>query len=261
MVPPPQRDRWLPYRNASPRARRRLFCLPHAGGAASLFRDWRAVLAESTELCALQLPGRETRIAEPPRTRLADLVPELVSGIRNHLDMPFAIFGHSNGAVIAFELVRQLRREQLPLPVLLIVSSHRAPHQADPGPTRHQLTDDDLVADLRRLNGTPAALFDHPDIMRLLLAVYRADLELCETRVVEPPDSLPVPIAAYGGEDDPEVSPSDLDAWREQTSGAFRRRIFRGGHFYLKSRARDVLESLDADLTLAGSLSGQPLVP
>lgn len=261
MVPPPQRDRWFPYRNPSARAQRRLFCLPHAGGAASLFRDWQAFLTKSTELCALQLPGRETRIAEPPRTRLADLVPELVSGIRNDLDLPFAVFGHSNGAVIAFELVRQLLREHLPLPVLLVVSSHRAPHQADPGPPRHRLTDDELVADLRRLNGTPAALFDHPDIMRILIAVYRADLALGETRVLGPADPLPVPIAAYGGEDDPELSPGDLDAWGEQTNGAFRKRIFRGGHFYLKSRARDVLECLEADLTLAASFPGRPLVP
>jgi medium-chain acyl-[acyl-carrier-protein] hydrolase len=113
---------------------------------------------------------------------------------------------------------------------------------------------------LKRLDGTPAALFDHPEMMRFLLSVYRADLELGETRKIGAVDPFPFPIAAYGGEGDPDVSPEDLDAWNQHTLAHFRRRLFRGGHFYLKTSAPDVLSSLASDLIEASSPAGRPLL-
>ncbi len=259
MVPPVTQERWFAYRKLTPYARQRLFCLPHAGGGASLFRDWHGRLPAEIELCPIQLPGRETRFGEVPYTRLADLVPALVDAIRHDLDLPFGLFGHSNGALIALAVAQHLRRDRLPTPCLLVVSAHRAPHPPELEPPRHRLPDDELLQELKRLDGTPPALFEHPEMVRLLLAVYRADLELGETRGPELDGPLSCPIAAYGGGTDPEVTADDLDAWRRHTLADFRRRLFAGGHFYIRTAAPALLASLAADLTEASRAAAREL--
>ena len=248
MVPPVTQDRWFAYRKPAPHARRRLFCLPHAGGSASLFRYWYRCLPAEIDLCPIQLPGRETRFGEAPYTRLTDLVPVLVEGIRHELDLPFCLFGHSNGALIAVAIARHLQCAGLPTPCLLVASAHRAPHLPESELPRHRLPDDELLQELKRHDGTPPALFEHPEMVRLLLALYRADLELGETRGPEPEYPLSCQIAAYGGVDDPEVTAEDLDAWRRQTHASFRRRLFPGGHFYVRTAAAELLPSLASDL-------------
>lgn len=257
MVPPVTQDRWFAYRKPVSRARRRLFCLPHAGGGASLFRDWHERLPAEIDLCPIQLPGRETRFGEAPYTRLADLVPALVDAIRHELDLPFCLFGHSNGALIAVAIARHLQRAGLPAPCLLVASAHRAPHLPESEPLRHLLPDDELLKELKRHDGTPPALFEHPEMVRMLLSLYRADLELGETRGPEPECPLSCPIAAYGGEDDPEVTAEDLDAWGRQTHASFRRRLFPGGHFYIRTAAAALLPSLASDLIEASQTLGR----
>lgn len=256
MAPPVNQERWYAYRKPAPHARQRLFCLPHAGGGASLFRDWNGRLPVEIDLCPIQLPGRETRFGEAPYTRLADVVPALVDAIRHDLELPFGLFGHSNGALIALAVAQHLERNGLPAPCLLVVSAHRAPHLPHPEPPRHRLPDGELLQELKRLDGTPPALFEHPELMRMLLALYRADLELGETRGPEL-GPLRGPIAAYGGEGDPEVTVEDLDAWRSQTHAGFRRRLFPGGHFYVRTAAAALLLSLASDLIEAGTTVGR----
>src|SRR3954447_1958571 len=131
MTPPMPKNVWLPYTEPSQQARLRLFCFPYAGGAASIFRSWADDLPPEIEVCPIQLPGREGRFREAPFTRLAPLVDALTLALLPHLNVPYALFGHSLGALISFELVRRLQRQNVARPAHLFVSGHNAPQIAD----------------------------------------------------------------------------------------------------------------------------------
>jgi medium-chain acyl-[acyl-carrier-protein] hydrolase len=149
--------------------------------------------------------------------------------------VPFAFFGHSMGALISFELARQLRRQHAPGPIALFVSAHRAPQRPAPNPPVHSLPQDEFVEELRRLNGTPEAVFQDAELMQLLLPTLRADFAVCETYTYMPEEPLECPILAFGGLQDHEVSRDDLAAWRAQTHRTFKLRMVPGDHFFLHS--------------------------
>lgn len=235
MAPPSQVDRWVLRFHPNPHARRRLFCLPFAGGSASTFRTWSTLLPADVEVCAIQPPGRESRIAEAPFTQLATLVQTLAYIIQPYLALPFALFGHSLGALVAFELTRQLRREQLPEPRQLFVSARRAPQLAETDAPIHQLPDAEFVQELRRYNGTPEAVLRHAELLALLLPVLRADFALHETYVYLPEPPLDCPIVAFGGLEDPLVQRDDLTAWRTQTRQRFDAHLLPGDHFFINN--------------------------
>lgn len=217
----------------------RLFCLPFAGGGASVFREWPRRFPRSVQVVALQLPGRESRWNEPPCKNMAEVLGQLVSSLRPILDQPFAIFGHSMGAMIAFELARSLQLNGN-CPTHLFVSALRAPQDPDPDPPMHRLTDEELISRLRRLNGIPKPILDHPELITLLLPILRADLKICETYKYLAGEPLNCSISAYGGYDDAKAAPDSLHGWRIQTREEFAMRLFPGGHFFLET-ARDAL--------------------
>lgn len=237
-------QRWLPYRKAQPAPRLRLFCLPNAGGAASAYRAWeRHGLPAGVELCAVQLPGRESRLRETPFRRAEPLVAALAEAIRDLLDVPFVVFGHSMGTILGFELAHRLRDLGLPAPRHLVMSGRRAPHLADEDPI-HRLPDPELVERLRGYGGTPPEILAHPELMALVLPILRADFELVETHVVEHGrPALDLPITVLGGRDD-DATRGDLDAWRELTNGSCQVRMFPGGHFFVHSAMAEVLAFL-----------------
>jgi medium-chain acyl-[acyl-carrier-protein] hydrolase len=244
--------RWLAYREVNPRARLRLFCLPYAGGGASVFRGWAAALPADVEVCPVQLPGRESRLREPPFERARPLVEALAGALEPHLGMPFALFGHSMGAMLCFELARELRRRQWPPPLHLFVSGRRAPQLPAREAPIHDLPEPEFLARLRELNGTPEEVLGHAELMRLLIPVLRADFAVNETYVFTPGEPLDLGISAFGGLGDPEVSRDELEAWREQARGAFRLRLLPGDHFFLHG-ARDLItESVARDLAELG---------
>ena len=216
----------------------RLFCFPHAGGGASVFRPWMTELAPDINVYPVQLPGREGHWREPPLTRISALVPALSEALRPFLQPPYAFFGHSMGAFVAFELARQLRRENRQVPAALIVSAARAPQIPDPDPPVHTLPAQQLLENLKRLDGIPQELLEHPDLVAVLLPAMRADLAICET--YEYRDELPFkcPISIYGGEHDYKVPLEHLIPWRVHTSGEFRLRVFPGDHFFHLKQAR-----------------------
>ena len=179
------------------------------------------------------MPGREGRFREPPYTRLSDLVQALAEAVGPYTDVPFAFFGHSMGALVAFALARKLRTRQLPGPVHLMVSAHRAPQQPDKDPPIHDLPEEQFVEKIRELNGTPDAIFKNTELMGLLLPVLRADFTVCETYEYAPERPLECSISAFGGIDDGELSRDDIAAWSHQTSGGLTLNMFPGGHFYL----------------------------
>lgn len=236
----------IPRRVAEPRLR--LFCFPFAGGGASTYRPWptAAALPSDFEVVALALPGRELRMRETPFASLTALLDTLESApeFTQKLDRPFAFFGHSMGARIAFELTRRLRRRSGPLPLRLIASGARAPQLPRNDAPRHTLDDAKFVAELRRLGGTPESVLAEPELMELLLPVLRADFQLNDTFTHAAEAPLDLPISAFGGASDASVSKDDLEAWHEQTSRGLTTRLFAGGHFFLNEDRTPVLTAL-----------------
>lgn len=226
---------WLSCPKPNPAASVRLFCFPYSGAAASVYYPWADLLPPAIEVCPVQLPGHGTRLREPLATRLAPQVEALAAGLAPAFDRPFAFFGHSMGALLSFELARTLRRQGRPGPMHLFVSGHGAPHLPDRNPPLHALPDDQFVAKLRELNGTPEEVLRHQELLQLLTPILRADFAVCETYVYQPEPPLDCPISAYGGLGDGYVNRDELAAWQAQTTGRFSLRMFPGDHFYLNN--------------------------
>jgi len=243
---------WLPTSPVITDARTRLFCLPYAGGGAAIYRAWIHAIPRSVQVCALQLPGRENRLIEPAFTSMDALIPALVEAIRAHLDRPFAIFGHSMGALVAFELTRALRRKQLPQPRHLFLSAHRAPDLPDRRPPIHQLDDEAFWAEMQRLEGTPQEVLDNEELKALVLPTLRADFQLCETWAAADEDPLDMPFSIFGGTEDPNVNQDELEPWRDYTSGAMTLRMLPGHHLFLQQAQSTVLNAVLEDLRKSG---------
>jgi medium-chain acyl-[acyl-carrier-protein] hydrolase len=235
--------------------RLRLFCFPYAGGGAFAYRRWAEQVPRDVELCGVQLPAREGRFNEPAYTRLTDLVRDLVKVVGSAIDVPFAFFGHSMGALVAFALARELRRANVRGPELLMVSGHRAPQRPDPDPPIHALPLSEFLEELRELNGTPEAILRDEELLQLVVPVLRADFEVCETFEYQHERPLECPIAAFGGVADQDVAREDLEAWSEQTSASFSLRMFPGDHFYYVNQPAALLDEVARHLELVGAQS------
>jgi surfactin synthase thioesterase subunit len=231
----------------------RLFCLPHAGGGGAFFHPWRAALAPGIEVRPVVLPGRESRIRELPYVTMEQAIGPLAELIGPQLDRPYALFGHSLGAAVCYELARRFAALGLPAPVRLFVSARRAPHLPARRASYARLDDAAFLAEVARLNGTPSDVLQQPELVRLFLPTLRADFELNDTYTPLPAPRLDCPISAFVGRDDPEADTDELAAWAQVTSGAFRFREFDGDHFYLKDQAAGLLDEIRADLALRPS--------
>ena len=241
---------WVRSPKPNPRASLRLFCFHYAGGGASAFRGWERGLPPDIELLLVQLPGRENRAREKAFTHMAPLMDVLTEVLSPLFDQPFVLFGHSLGALISFELARQLRRRQGPVPRHLFVSGYRAP-QRPPSPserTIHHLPEAEFIQELRHFNGTPEEILQNAELMALLMPVLRADFSVYETYVYEPEDPLTCDISAFGGLQDPITKREDMVDWRSQTRGNFTLRMLPGDHFFLHSTQAQFLQMLSQDL-------------
>ncbi len=241
-------ERWFPALAMRPGASLRLFCLPHAGAGVSAFRTWSQAPPARAQVCPVQLPGRETRVSEPPFREMPGLVEALGAALRPHAGTPYALFGHSFGAGVVFELTRWLRRHECPLPSAIVVSGARAPQLRTRPAAEREPSREEWLAELRDRGGLPAEAFADADWLRLVLPTLEADARLYRDYVYTPEAPLAVPIFAYGGAEDPHVTPEHLEGWRAQTIAAFRIRTFPGGHFFLRAHAAVVLAALAEDL-------------
>jgi medium-chain acyl-[acyl-carrier-protein] hydrolase len=232
---------WLPWRRPDPAAGLRLFCWPHAGGGASLYSAWRGKMPAGVELAAVQLPGRESRLGERAFDRIEPLVEAAARGLAPFFDLPFALFGHSMGARIAFELARRLRDERGLVPQHLFVSGCRAPQLARDEPALHPLDDARFVEELRRIGGMPEAVLADAELRALYLPILRADFTLVETYRYREAAPLDCPITAFGGMDDPRSSRDQLEPWAAQTTRALAVHVLRGDHFFLQARREELL--------------------
>ncbi|MFF7636234.1 thioesterase II family protein [Kitasatospora sp. NPDC008050] len=231
----------------------RLFCFPYAGSGASVFREWGAGLPEGVEALAVQLPGREDRFFDQPIADLDELLDALVPALLPYLDRPFAFFGHSMGAIVSWELARRLQREQGLEPVRVVVSGCRAlPFHESRPPGELDLSDEELLDELRRLNGTPEELLQNPDFVTYILPTFRADLSLFAGYTYRPGELLSCPVSAFGGSADPRVSEEQLKGWAELTTGRTEVEVFPGGHFFLNAERENVLRSISRALPAVG---------
>ncbi len=249
-------SRWLVRKPATVAPVARLFCIPYAGVGASIYRLWAAGLPAQVEVCSIQLPGRETRLREAPLARISAIVEALLPDLVPHLDLPFAFFGHSMGAVIATELTDALVRRGGPAPVHLFVSGRRAPHIADPDPPLAGLPDEEFVREInRRFGGIPDEILADREILGLLLPCLRADITALETHQPTQFARTQCPLTVYGGTQDSRAPRAHLEAWRDRAGSSFRLKVFEGDHFYLNPRRAELLADLSATLTSAFAAS------
>ena len=225
-----------------------MFCFPYAGGGAAVYDTWPSALPAGVEVACTQLPGRENRFLEPPFIRIEPLVRALMAALVSSMDRPFAFFGHSMGALIAFELARELRRQNRVSPLRLYVSAHRAPQPPKPTRALHRLPDAEFWAEMRRLDGTPHEILQDPELRQLLLPALRADFALCETHSYVSERPLDCPIVAFGGLDDRNVCRDELEAWREQSLAPLALYMMSGNHFFIHTARTMLLQTLAQNL-------------
>jgi medium-chain acyl-[acyl-carrier-protein] hydrolase len=228
------RDAWVTFPRPNPYAAIRLFCFTYAGGGTAVFSNWAEFLPLNVEVCPIRLPGRESRLQERPYTRIDEIVPPLVEAILPFLDKPFVFYGHSMGAIVAFETARQLRSLNQPEPKQLLVSGCRAPQVPDSDRPIHSLPEAEFVAAMSRLNGTPKAVLVDKDILALLMPLLRADFEAIETYKCLPEKPLACSISIVGAEDDPKADCVNMEAWQDQTCGCFSHHVVPGNHFFIR---------------------------
>lgn len=224
----------------------RLFCLPFAGAGASAFRLWPAAFGPRVEIAAVRLPGREQRLRERP---VIDPV-EVAATIAAAADRPYAIFGHSMGARLAFEVVRELRRTGGPLPLRLYVGGINPPHLPTMGPFAglSQRSDEELMKGVAEGGGVPVEVLAVPELFALFLPVLRADLTWVDDYVHTEGPPLPVPVVAFAGEADPVAPPSRMDGWHAHTEAGFTLHTLPGGHFFLIEHLSTVAGLIEKDL-------------
>jgi len=241
-------SQWIACARPNPGARMRLFGLPYAGGGAGIFRRWHLHLPQTVEVLGIQLPGRGSRLREEPLTRTGPLLDSLSTELSPYLDRPFAIFGHSLGAMLAFELVHRLQDEQNMCASHLFVGGRRAPQVPASKQLTYDLPHDEFVAELRRLNGTPREVLEHPEMMELMIPILRADFEVSETYTYAPREALRVGITAFGGTEDEDVPREEVELWSAQTRAGFRVHMLPGDHFFLHAAERELLRLISQDL-------------
>ncbi|MEO0770518.1 MAG: alpha/beta fold hydrolase [Cyanobacteria bacterium J06649_4] len=223
---------WLvcPQQRSHPQLR--LFCFAYAGGSAWIFRPWVKQLSANIETCAIELPGRGKRLVEPALTDLATIVQSIGPQLLPLLDVPFAFFGHSMGALVAFELCRWLRSAVQLAPKHVWVSAARAPHLPIPSPLMHQLSDRDFIDRLKQYQGTPISVLNNSELMDLMLPTLKADFTALETYAYQPRLPFTFPVTGLWGTQDNIVSQTDVAAWQVHTS-RFSLEMVPGDHFFM----------------------------
>jgi surfactin synthase thioesterase subunit len=237
---------WL-IRRPGPARRLRLFCLDCAGGNALSYLPWQEHLDPSVEICAIQLPGRGARLAEAPITSMRTLIQALAGAIAPRMDLPFAFFGHSLGALLAFELTRYCQLRYMTLPRRLFVSGCNAPRYRDPPRGLHRLPDEELILELDHYGGTPPELLQHRELMAMVLPAVRADFSLVDAYEYRSSLPLQVPITALAGRHDPHMTPEQALGWASETKGTFHIEWFEGDHFFVHSERDAVLRCIRRD--------------
>ncbi|OZM70205.1 thioesterase [Amycolatopsis antarctica] len=242
-VPTADNALWIRRFHPSPDPAVRLVCFPHAGGSASFFFPVSKALSGSMEVLAVQYPGRQDRRTAPCIDNIEALAEEIYTVMRPWTDSPLAFFGHSMGAVLAFEVARRLEdRDGVEL-VGLFASGRRAPsrHRDEYVHTRD---DNGIIAELRQLSGTDAALLGDEELLRMILPAIRSDYKAIETYRCDATATIRSPINVMVGDDDAKTTLDEARDWARHTTGEFDIRVFPGGHFYLSNHQAEVIDAI-----------------
>ncbi|MFC5473487.1 thioesterase II family protein [Paraherbaspirillum soli] len=233
-------DAWFHVPIPRPEARLRLFCLPYAGASGVTFHHWAAAMPAHVELSGINLPGRLSRFAEPPFTRVEPLLAALDLALQTRDDLPYVLYGHSMGALLAFELAQLRVRSGAALPEHLIVSGRRAPGTSHRRQETYLLPDREFLAEVKSLNGLPSAAWDNAELIKLLLPMLRADFELVNTYTHVPRPPLPVPLTVLTGDADPVAPLEQVWAWDQQSTDC-NVHVFEGDHFFIHQKEKEVV--------------------
>ncbi|MGP4052753.1 thioesterase II family protein [Streptomyces sp. 2A115] len=229
----------------------RLICFPHAGGAASSFLTLSRLLSPAYDVLAVQYPGRQDRRREAPFEDIGEMADALADEVLRHSGAPYAFFGHSMGALLAYETARRLGERRTPGPVRLFLSARGAP---TPGQHDQQHTDAELLAIVAHLGGAGRQVLDDPELQAMILPALRADYRALGSYAWVPGFEPVIPFTVLIGDSDPVVTVAEASAWRNFTTAVTDVHIFTGGHFYLDGHTHDVAEKITAVL-------GGPVTP
>lgn len=256
----PSASEWVKRHPSSRTPRLRLLCLPHAGGSAAFFHEWRSAFDDDVEVLVARYPGRHERLNDPLMTSMDDLADALASAVLRFTDTPLAIFGHSMGASLAYEVALRLLQEHDVALTALMVSGRTPPHLADrtfPDPD-----DADAVLDeVRRLGGTDAMLLEDPELADLILPAIFADFKVVAGYTPRATVALPFPVIAYLGDSDPDVDPATMSGWADAASTSFELKVFPGDHFYLVEQRAELTRDMGSRLRAGAGRPGPKRVP
>ncbi|AUS77113.1 thioesterase [Actinoalloteichus sp. AHMU CJ021] len=240
-------SRWLPF-GVPDRAAPRLFCFPHAGAGAAAFAEWRRLAPPEVQVCPLQPPGRAERMAETAHHDLDALLDDLLDDIGDEFTGRYALYGHSMGALVVFELTRRLRARGATPPAHLVVSGRTAPQRRNPRRVLHTLSTAELVPELRRIGGTPEEVLTEPALLELFLPTLRADFAVNENYRYAEQAPLDVPLTVFGGDDDPRATEEELGEWTAQAGAGCTVRVLPGDHFFLVPHAKELVTTATGEL-------------
>jgi surfactin synthase thioesterase subunit len=246
---PPTTSRWIMRYHPLPQSPVRLVCFPHAGGSASYYRPLSVRFGGEADVVCLQYPGRQDRRLEPCIEDLGEMADRIAAELSALEPRPSVFFGHSMGAVLAFETAWRLERTPAGGPRSIVVSGRRAP-SARRAEDVHHRADDGIIAELKRLGGTDMALMDD-ELLRMAMPSIRADYRAVESYVAEPGRTIAAPIVAATGDADPLTTLAEADRWREHTTAAFRRVVLHGGHFFITTNQPAVQAEIARELAAA----------
>lgn len=244
-------ESWVKTFHRAPSAEVRLVCLPHAGGSASFFFPLAKAFGPDVEVMAVQYPGRQARRHEPGIDNVPEYADRIFAALRHLDDRPLGLFGHSMGAVLAYEVALRLRAAGLPAPTRLFASGRRAPSRYRDERV-HEGSDEQIVAELRGLGGPNRSMLADPELLAMILPAVRGDYRAIERYRHDPEARLDCPLTVLVGDDDPRVTLDEAQAWAEHTTAPTELKVFRGGHFYLVDHSKDVIDLLARRLSARG---------
>jgi medium-chain acyl-[acyl-carrier-protein] hydrolase len=240
---------WFILPQPNPDATARLFCFHHAGGNASFFYHWAKQLDPMIELVLVQLPGRGISMGAPFLTEMNMVIFNLYTAILKYSDKPYYFFGHSLGALMAFELAHILQKYNKPLPKCLFVSAKSPPHLSSNTFTHH-LSDKDFIEIIKKYNGLPLEILEDSSLLNLFLPIIRADFKLLETYTYDEKLPLFCDLIALGGTEDHIVKPHNIEKWQSYTAANFNYHLLPGDHFFVKTQQQNVLEILSRTMAV-----------
>ena len=246
-------ESWLKCYKPLPDAQLRLFCFPYVGSSAVAFRSWSDLLPSTIEVHAIELPGRGTRIKESVYTKMQPLIEAIAPALLPKLDKPFAFFGHSMGAILAFECSRFLRKNYGLLPSCLFVSGRNAPHVQNQDSLANNVSKEAFLEELRLFKGTPEKVLKNPAMLKLLLPILQADYEVIKTYEYTEEVSLKCALITFGSSEDIKTTIEGLKAWKEHTTDYFYLHKMPGNHFFINSSKSLLIEQIVSYLSVLGT--------